>query len=68
LAARYCAKEAVVKALSNFYNKTIGYSNVEILKNENGSVCVNMLIDELKEYDETKTIQEKFNLLCLTRR
>lgn len=27
-----------------------------------------IVINELKEYDETKTIREKFNLLCLTRR
>jgi hypothetical protein len=27
-----------------------------------------IVIDELKEYEETKTIREKFNLLCLTRR
>ncbi|MBR5304209.1 MAG: holo-ACP synthase [Candidatus Gastranaerophilales bacterium] len=59
LAARYCAKEAVVKALSNFYNKTIGYSNIEILKNENGSVCVNMLIDELKEYNFSLSISHE---------
>ena len=27
-----------------------------------------IVINELKEYEETKTIREKFNLLCLTRR
>ena len=27
-----------------------------------------IVINKLKEYDETKTIREKFNLLCLTRR
>ena len=59
LAARYCAKEAVVKALSNLYNKTIGYSNIEILKNENGSVCVNMLIDELKKYNYSLSISHE---------
>ncbi len=50
LAARYCAKEAVVKALSALYDKVIGYSKIEVLKNENGSVYINILIDELKKY------------------
>lgn len=59
LAARYCAKEAVVKALSNLCNKTIGYSNIEILKNENGSVRVNMLIDELKKYNYSLSISHE---------
>ena len=59
LAARYCAKEAVVKALSSLYNKTIGYSNIEILKNENGSVFVNMLINELKEYNFSLSISHE---------
>ena len=27
-----------------------------------------IVINELKEYEETKTIREKFNLLCLARR
>ncbi len=50
LCARYCAKEAVVKALSNIYLKTIPYNKIEILKHENGSPYVNILIDELKQY------------------
>ena len=50
LCARFCAKEAVVKAFSNIYNKLIPYSKIEILKNYNGSVYVNILIDELKKY------------------
>ena len=31
LAVRFCAKEAVVKALSGIYNKTISYNKIEIL-------------------------------------
>ncbi len=50
LCARFCAKEAVVKAFSNIYDKLIPYSKIEILKNDNGSVFVNVLIDELKKY------------------
>ena len=50
LCARFCAKEAVVKAFSNIYPKLIPYSKIEILKNQNGSVYVNILIDELKKY------------------
>lgn len=50
LCARFCAKEAVVKAFSNIYNNLIPYSKIEIFKNNNGSVGVNILIDELKKY------------------
>ncbi|MBE7705933.1 MAG: holo-[acyl-carrier-protein] synthase [Cyanobacteria bacterium SIG30] len=37
LCVRFCAKEAVVKALSD---KTISYKNIEILNDENGKPCV----------------------------
>ena len=59
LAARYCAKEAVVKALSNLYSEVIPYSKIEILKNENGSVYVNILIDELKKYNYSLSISHE---------
>lgn len=59
LAARYCAKEAVVKALSNVYDKTIPYNKIEILKNANGSVYVNILIDELKKLDFSLSISHE---------
>ncbi|MBQ7287355.1 MAG: holo-ACP synthase [Candidatus Gastranaerophilales bacterium] len=59
LAARYCAKEATVKALSNIYNGTIGYSKIEVLKNSNGSVYINMLIDELKKYNYSLSISHE---------
>jgi len=51
LTARFCAKEAVVKAMSNLYDKLIPYSKIEILKRENGSVYVNILIEELQKYN-----------------
>lgn len=59
LAARYCAKEAVVKALSNLYDGVIGYSKIEILKHENGSVFINILIDELKKYNFSLSISHE---------
>lgn len=59
LAARYCAKEATVKALSNLYDKLIPYSKIEILKNENGSVYINILIDELKKYNFSLSISHE---------
>ena len=59
LTARYCAKEATVKALSNLYKGTIGYSKIEILKNENGSVYINILIDELKKYNYSLSISHE---------
>jgi phosphopantetheine--protein transferase-like protein len=59
LTARFCAKEAVVKALSNLYNDTIGYSKIEILKNKNGSVYINILIDELKKYNYSLSISHE---------
>lgn len=37
LCARFCAKEAVVKALSEFGIKDVYYSDVEILKSESGA-------------------------------
>ena len=59
LAARYCAKEATVKALSNMGSKTIGYSKIEISKNENNSVYINILIDELKNYKYSLSISHE---------
>ena len=59
LTARFCAKEAVVKALSNLCNNTIGYSKIEILKNKNGSVYINILIDELKKYNFSLSISHE---------
>lgn len=59
LTARFCAKEATVKALSNLYPKTIGYSKIEILKNENGSPYINILIDELKKYNFSLSISHE---------
>ena len=40
LCARFCAKEAVVKALSNYRIKDIFYSDIEILNNDDGSPYV----------------------------
>ena len=59
LCARFCAKEAVVKAVSNLYDKVVPYSKIEICKNENGSVYVNILIDELKKYNYSLSISHE---------
>jgi phosphopantetheine--protein transferase-like protein len=59
LCARYCAKEATVKALSNIYPKTVPYNKIEVLKNPNGSVYINILIDELKKYNYSLTISHE---------
>lgn len=59
LAARFCAKEAVVKALSNLYPKLIPYSQIEILKNDNGSVYVNINIKELEKYNISLSISHE---------
>ena len=37
LCARFCAKEAVVKALSDFNIKDVYYSDIEILNSEDGA-------------------------------
>jgi phosphopantetheine--protein transferase-like protein len=50
LTARFCAKEAYVKAISNLYSKLVSYSKIEILKKQNGSVYINIQISELKKY------------------
>ena len=43
LAVRYCAKEAVVKALSSLSDITLSYSEIEILNKANGNPYVNLL-------------------------
>ncbi len=48
LCARFCAKEAVVKALSNIYDKIVPYNKIEILNFDNGAPYINILIEEIK--------------------
>ena len=50
LAVRFCAKEAVIKAISNIYEKTLPLNKIEILNHSNGSPYVNILENELKNY------------------
>lgn len=59
LCARFCAKEAVVKALSSVYPKTIPYNKIEILKHQNGEPYINILIDELKNYNFSLSISHE---------
>ena len=49
LCARYCAKEAVVKALSDFKINDVYYSDIEILNENNGMPYV-----ELNKYPNLK--------------
>ena len=59
LCARFCAKEAVIKALTNLHDKTIPYNKIEILKHENNVPYVNILIDELKKYNFSLSISHE---------
>ena len=42
LCARFCAKESIVKALSEFNINDVYYSDIEILNKENGQPYVNL--------------------------
>ena len=48
-AARYCAKEATVKALYDFNIKDVYYSDIEILNNSDGAPIV-----KIKKYPDLK--------------
>ncbi|MFI3299918.1 MAG: holo-ACP synthase [Candidatus Gastranaerophilales bacterium] len=41
--ARYCAKEAIVKALSGFGIKNIAYKDIEVFHDENKCPCARIL-------------------------
>jgi phosphopantetheine--protein transferase-like protein len=43
LAARYCAKEAIIKALNSLSNLKLLYNEVEILNKPDGSPFVNLI-------------------------
>ncbi len=49
-AARFCAKEAVVKALGTGISKGICFLEIEILNDENGKPAVNLLGEALLLY------------------
>ena len=51
LCARFCAKEAVVKALSSLYQEPIFYKDIEILRKDYGAPYINIKIEELKKYN-----------------
>lgn len=50
-AVRYCAKEAVVKALCSLTGKKIPYNKIEILNDDNNAPYVNILQEEFKDYN-----------------
>ncbi len=51
LCARFCAKEATIKALSTIGAKKPTFREIEILKKENGAPYINILVNEYKKYD-----------------
>ena len=59
LAARFCAKEATIKAIGNINNTFITYKDIEILKKENGSVYINVLKEEFKKYNFSLSISHE---------
>lgn len=59
LTARFCAKEAVIKALSGFYDKFISYNDIEILNHSNGAPYVNMLVQDLNHVNISLSISHE---------
>lgn len=56
LAVRFCAKEAVYKALSSLGFEDIDFTKIEILSDENGIPCVNL------DKEKYKNIEMKISL------
>ena len=59
LTARFCAKEAVVKALNNLYNGVVSYNKIEILNYPNGEPYINVLLNELKKFDYSLSLSHE---------
>ena len=57
--ARFCAKEAVIKALSNISDKKLTYSDIEILNKENGVPYVNLLNKNETEFKISLSISHE---------
>lgn len=51
LCARFCAKEAVIKALSALTGKKPAFLEIEIFKKNNGAPYINILSNEFKNYE-----------------
>jgi len=49
-AARFCAKEAAIKAICALTDKKIPYNKIEILNKGNGVPYINILDEEFKDY------------------
>lgn len=54
LAARFCGKEAVAKALGTGIGKSISFSQIEILPDTQGKPIVTLLDCHLKELENTE--------------
>ena len=59
LCARFCAKEATIKALTNLYDKAVPYNKIEILKKENNAPYINILIEDLKKHSFSLSISHE---------
>ena len=61
LCARFCAKEAVIKALSSIGENKPRFLDIEVLKKENGAPYLNILIEEYKKYNILLSISHENN-------
>lgn len=59
LAARFCAKEATIKALSSRSDEFISYNKIEILKDPKGVPFINVLNDNFKNFKFTLSISHE---------
>lgn len=57
--ARFCAKEAVVKALSGFGVKDVRYREIEVFHDENGCPCIKILKELPKNFTVNLSISHE---------
>lgn len=50
LAARFAAKEAIIKALKPLVNNDLNYNEIEVINDKNGSPLINILKKDLEIY------------------
>ncbi len=61
LAARFCAKEAFIKAISCALNRKVPYSKIEILKNKNNSPYINLIDNNDFEFNISLSLSHEKN-------
>ena len=69
LAARFCAKEAVIKALNNIIDEIIPCNGIEVLNRKDGSPYINLLkpiidVDIKISLSHTKNEAIAFAVVC----